>query len=64
MCFTIDDHIMEFGSPSEIEEAVKELCLRHKHMPKFAPGFKPTYWTPAQNVDIAVAAVKKYGRYE
>jgi hypothetical protein len=64
LSFTIDDHIMEFGSPTEIEEAIKKTCLDHKHMPKFGPSFKPTYWTPAANVDIAVKALKKYGRYE
>ena len=64
MSFTIDDHITEFGSPTEIEEAIKKHCLDHKHMPRFAPGFKPPYWTSPENVDIAVAALKKYGRYE
>ena len=64
MEFTIDDHIMEFGSPTEIEEAIKKHCLDHKHMPRFAPAFKPPYWTSPENVDIAVAALKKYGRYE
>lgn len=64
MCFTIDDHIMEFGSQTEIEEAIKKHCDDHKHMPRFAPAFKPPYWTKQGNVDIAVAALKKYGRYE
>lgn len=62
--YTIDDHIIEFGSPSEIEEAIKQQVLRHKNQPKFAPSFKPTYWTKAENVDIGVKALKKYGRYE
>ena len=62
--FTIEDDILEFGSPSEIEEAVKEHCLNHKHMPRFAPGYKPPYWTPPEKVDIAIAAHKKYGRYD
>ena len=62
--YTIEDEIMEFGSPSDIEEAVKKLCLRHKHQPKFIPGMKPTYWTPPQNLDAAIEAVKKYGSYE
>jgi len=63
MGFCIDDHIMEFGSPSEIEEAIKANCLSHKHMPRFLPAFKPNYWVRPQNVDVAVAAVKKYGGY-
>ncbi len=64
LSYTIDDHITEFGSPSEIEEAIKKHCLDHKHMPRFAPAFKPPYWTPLKNVDIGVEALKKYGRYE
>lgn len=64
MSFTIEDHIMEFGSLSEIEEAVKENCLRHKHMPSFGPAFKPPYFTPFEKVDAAVKAHKKYSRYD
>ena len=64
MSYTVDDKVIEFGSPSEIEEVIKKQVLDHKHMPKFAPSFKPPYWTQQENVDIAVAALKKYGRYE
>ncbi|TAK34924.1 MAG: hypothetical protein EPO21_07960 [Chloroflexota bacterium] len=64
MSYTIEDRIMEFGSPTELEEAVKQHCLSHKHMPRFAPGYKPPYWTPFENLDIAIAAHKKYGRYD
>jgi hypothetical protein len=62
--FTIEDHTIEFGSPSEIEEAIKQQIMRHKSKPKFGPSFKPTYWTKAENVDIGVKALKKYGKYE
>ena len=64
MSFTIDDHTMESGPISKIEGEVKEHVLHHKHMPKFAPGAKPSYWTPMAHADAAVAAFKKYGRYE
>ena len=61
---SIDDHPMEFGPISAIEEECKELVLKHKHMPKFAPGIVPPYWTPPEHVDAAIAAMRKYGRYE
>ena len=61
---SILDHTAEFGPISQIEEEIKELCEKHKHMPKFVPGFKSTYWTPMAHLDAAAAAFKKYGRYE
>lgn len=64
MTFSIFDHTAENGPVSAIEEEMKELVMKHKHMPKFVPGFKATYWTPQAHIDAAVAAVRKYGRYE
>jgi hypothetical protein len=64
MSFSITDPTLENGPISAIEEEVKELVLKHKHMPKFAPGIVPPYWTPPEHVDAAIAAAKKYGRYE
>jgi hypothetical protein len=64
MSYTIDDHIIEFGTETEIEEAIKTQVMRHKNKPKFGPSFKPTYWTSARNIEVGVAALKKYGRYE
>ncbi len=64
LSFTIEDHTIEFGTPSEIEEAIKQQIMRHKDKPKFGPSFKPTYFTSFENVEIGVAALKKYGRYE
>jgi len=64
MSFSITDHTLEYGPISAIEEEVKEHVLRHKHMPKFAPGIIPPYWTPPEHVDAAIAAARKYGRYE
>jgi len=64
MSFSIEDHTLEFGTLSEIEEAVKEHVLKHKHMPRFAPGIIPPYWTPPAHFDAAIAAARKYGRYE
>lgn len=61
---SIEDHTLEFGTQSEIEEAVKDHVMKHKHMPKFAPGIIPPYWTPAKNFDTAIKAFKKYSRYE
>jgi len=62
--FTIEDHPMEFGPVSEIEEQMKTHVLNHKHMPRFLPAFKSTYWTPMAHIDAAIAIIKKYGKYE
>jgi len=64
ICTSIDDHPMEFGPISAIDEALKEHIEKHKHMPKFIPSVKCLYETPPEYVDAAVAAFKKYGRYE
>ena len=64
MSFSITDHTLEYGPISAIEEETKEHVLKHKHMPKFAPGIIPPYWTPPEHVDAAIAAARKYGRYE
>jgi hypothetical protein len=64
MSFSITDPTLEYGPISAIEEEVKEHVLKHKHMPKFAPGIIPPYWTPPAHVDAAIAAARKYGRYE
>jgi hypothetical protein len=64
LTFTIEDHTVEFGPISQIEEELKKHVLDHKHMPKFVPGIKATYWTPMAHIDAAVATMKKYGRYE
>lgn len=66
-CFlsmSIENPPMEFGPISEIEEQVKDLVLKHKHMPRFIPGAKATYRAPFPHIEAAFAAVKKYGRYE
>jgi len=60
----IQDHTLENGPISAIEEEAKELVLKHKHMPKFFPVGVPTYWTPLEHSDACLAAIKKYGRYE
>ena len=64
MSFSITDPTLENGPISAIEEEMKEHVLKHKHMPKFAPGIVPPYWTPPEHVDAAIAAARKYGRYE
>jgi hypothetical protein len=64
LTISIEDHPMEFGPISAIDEALKEHILRHKHMPKFIPSVKCLYNTPYTYVDAAIAAFKKYGRYE
>lgn len=64
MSFTIEDHAMEFGPVSAIEEQMKAHVLNHKHMPKFVPSAKATYHTPQVHIDAAIAAARKYGRYE
>lgn len=62
--FSIEDKTLEYGPISAIEEEVKEHVLKHKHMPKFAPGIIPPYWTPSEHFEAAIAAARKYGRYE
>ncbi|MFC1925668.1 hypothetical protein ACFLW2_03110 [Chloroflexota bacterium] len=64
LSYSIEDHPMEFGPISEIEEQMKAHVLKHKHMPRFVPAAKATYWAPMEHIDAAFAAVKKYGRYE
>ena len=64
LSFSIEDHPMEHGPISAIEEQMKEHVLSHKHMPRFIPGAKATYWTPMEHIDAAYATVKKYGRYD
>jgi hypothetical protein len=49
---------------SQIDEDLKKQVLGHKHMPKFVPGIKATYWKPVARIDAAVATMKEYGRYE
>ena len=61
---SIYDPILENGPISEIEEACKTLCEKHKHMPKFFPVGVPPYWTPPEHADACIKALKKYGRYE
>ena len=60
----IPDATLENGPISDIEEAVKELVLKHKHMPKFFPVGVPPYFTPPEHADACIKALKKYGRYE
>jgi hypothetical protein len=60
----IQDPTLENGPISAIEEEVKELCEKHKHMPKFFPVGVPPYWTPPAHADACIKALKKYGRYE
>jgi len=62
--FAIDEHVLEHGPISKIEEAMKKHTLDHKHMPGFAPGLVPAYWTPQAHVEAAIETCKKYGRYE
>ena len=62
--FSIEDQTLENGPISDIEEAVKDHVLKHKHMPKFAPGIIPPYWTPSEHFEAAITAARKYGRYE
>jgi hypothetical protein len=64
MSYSITDQTIERGPISAIEEETKEHVLKHKHMPRFAPGLIPTYWTPPEHFDAAIKAARKYGRYE
>ena len=63
MAASIEDTTLENGPISAIEEEVKEWVLKHKHMPKFAPAINPTYWTPPEHTDAAIATFKRYARY-
>ena len=58
------DVIMENGPISAIEEDVKDIVLKHKHMPKFFLDIYAPYWAPMEHIDAAIKAQKKYGRYE
>jgi hypothetical protein len=64
MSFSGTDSITENGPISAIEEEVKDIVLKHKHQPKFVLDIFPPYWTPPAHIDAAIAAQKKYGRYE
>ena len=44
----IKDATLENGPISAIEQEVKDLVLKHKHMPKFFPVGVPTYHTPPE----------------
>ena len=64
MSFSAHDETMENGPISAIEEEVKDIVLKHKHMPKFTIDIFPPYWAPAEHIDAAIKTQKKYGRYE
>ncbi|MFC2017825.1 uroporphyrinogen decarboxylase family protein, partial [Chloroflexota bacterium] len=58
------DKVVLNGPASTIEEDIKMRCDYGKEHPKFAIGIGAIdYHTPQINVDAAIAAAKKYGKY-
>lgn len=61
----IPHNILEEGPLSAIDEECKKLCEYGKSHPKFGAAAMPgaAYWTPFEHLDVAAAAIKKYGKY-